>query len=135
MQQSKVGSYLPDKFGSFLLGSVQVNITSTGDVANFTLPFGQYTLRKVRVRSPSASVSGAALGLWTAASQGGTNLVANATLSNLTGTLTYQEMTLTSAANSTILTNSTSIYVNVGTGSSGNTVFIDFYGDAVTNQM
>ena len=135
MQQSKVGAYLPDKFGGFLLGSVQVSIGSTGDAANFSLPFGQYTIRKIRLRSPSASVTGAALGIWTAASQGGTNIVANASLTNLSANLTYQESTLTSAANSTIFTNSTTLFVNVGTASSGNTIFIDIYGDAVPNQL
>ena len=135
MQLSRVANLLPDSFGLFRYASQQVSIAATGDALNFSIPVGQFTLRKIRVRSPSASVSGAALGIWTAASQGGTNIVANATLSNLTGVLTYQEMTLTSAANSTILTSATSFYVNVGTGSAGNTVFIDFYGDAIPGQL
>ena len=61
--------------------------------------------------------------------------MANASLTNLSANLTYQESTLTSAANSTIFTNSTTLFVNVGTASSGNTIFIDIYGDAVPNQL
>jgi len=135
MSASKVGQNLPDSFGFFKLGTKQFSIAATGDAGTIGFTFGQFTVRKIRVRSPSASVTGAALGVWTAASQGGTNVVANATLSNLSSALTYQELTITAAANAAIFTSSTTFYVNVGTGSAGNTVWIDFYGDPVTDQL
>lgn len=135
MSGNRVGPLLQDNFGGFRLASRLVNIASTGDALSFSIPFGQFTVRKIRLRNPSANVSAGALGIWTAASQGGTNVVANASLTNLTATLTYQESTLTSAANSTIFTSATTFFVNVGTGVAGATVYVDVYGDPVTDQL
>jgi hypothetical protein len=137
MSASKVSALLPDSFGGFKLGSRQFSIGATGDSVTgpISFPYGQFTVRKIRLRNPSASVTGAALGIWTAASQGGTNIVANASLTNLSASLTFQEATLAAAAGTTIFTSSTTFYVNIGTASSGNTVYIDFYGDPVTDQL
>lgn len=137
MSASKIGNLLPDGFAGYKLGTRQFSIGATGDstTGSISFPVGQFTIRKIRLRTPSASVTGAALGIWTAASQGGTNIVANASLTNLSATNTYQESTLTSAANSTIFTSATTFFVNIGTASSGNTIYIDFYGDPVTDQL
>jgi len=135
MAGNRVSNFTQDYFGGFRLATRLVNIASTGDALSFSVPFGQFTVRKIRLRNPSANVSAGALGIWTAASQGGTNIVANASLTNLTATLTYQESTLTAATNSTIFTSATTFFVNVGTGVAGATVYIDVYGDAVTDQL
>ena len=135
MAGTKVGPYLQDKFSGFQLATRLVNIASTGDALFFSVPFGQFTVRKIRLRTPSGNVSAGALGIWTAASQGGTNIVANASLTNLTASLTFQESTLTAAANSTIFTSATTFYVNVGTNVAGATLYIDMYGDCVTDQL
>ena len=78
----------------------------------------------------SGNASAGFIGFWDTAAQGGNNLVANAQLSSLTTNLTYQEMTLTAAANTTILTSST-IFPNVGTAVTNGTVDIDIYGDII----
>lgn len=135
MAGTKVGSFMQDKFGGYLLASRLVTIGSTGDALSFAIPFGQYTIRKVRLRNPSANVSAGALGIWTAASQGGTNIVANASLTNLTANLTFQESALATAAGTTIFTAATTLFVNVGTGVAGATVYVDVYGDAVPDQL
>lgn len=135
MAGNRVAAFMQDKFSGFLLASRLVNIASTGDALSFAIPFGQYTIRKVRLRNPSTNVSAGALGIWTAASQGGTNIVANASLTNLTANLTFQESTLAAAAGATIFTAATTLFVNVGTGVAGATVYIDVYGDAVTDQL
>jgi hypothetical protein len=135
MAGNRVSNLTQDNFGNFKLGSRLVTIGSTGDALFFSLPFGQFTVRRIRLRNPSASVTAGALGVWTAASQGGTNVVANASLTNLSATLTYQESTLTAAANSTIFTSATTFYINVGTAVAGASLFVDFYGDVVTDQL
>lgn len=135
MAGNRVGPLMQDNFGNFRLASRLVSLNATGDALFFSVPFGQFTVRRIRVRNPSASVTGAALGIWTAASQGGTNIVANVTLSSLSANLTYTELTLVSGVNTTIYTNATTFYVNVGTASVGNTLYIDLYGDPVTDQL
>ena len=135
MSSQRVANLTQDSFGGFRLASRLVSIGATGDALFFSVPIGQFTVRKIRVRNPSASVTGAALGIWTAASQGGTNIVANVTLSSLSGTLTYTELTLVSGVNTTIYQNTTTFYVNVGTAAAGATLYIDIYGDPVTDQL
>lgn len=135
MAGQRVANLTQDNFGFFKLASRLVNIASTGDALFFSVPIGQFTVRKIRLRNPSGNVSAGALGIWTAASQGGTNIVANASLTNLTATLTFQESTLAAAAATTIFTTATTFYVNVGTGVAGATLYIDVYGDAVTDQL
>ena len=135
MQLDNLSQLLPDAFAGWKLVTAQVSMNATGDATILGIPSGLYSIRKIRVRSPSASMTGAALGVWTGASQTGTNIVANTTLSNLSATATYQELTLTSAANSTLFSFPTQYYINVGTASTGNTLYIDIYGDNVTGQM
>ena len=132
MQANRVANLLPSSFSNFLLATRRgVVLTNTGDAVQIGIPFAQYRVRKIVVRSPSANVSAGFLGVWTAASQGGTNLVANAQLSSLTTALNYQEMTITAAGNITILT-AASLFVNVGTAVAGATVEIDVYGDVIS---
>jgi len=143
MNLNNVGALYPSNFGGFLLASVQnCSIGATGDVtppgkstAGIGIPAAQYRVRKIVVRSPlilgvSGNASAGFIGFWDTAAQGGNNLVANAQLSSLTTNLTYQEMTLTAAANTTILTSST-IFPNVGTAVTNGTVDIDIYGDII----
>jgi len=135
MEADRVASLWPWQFGNFLLATRRaVPIGSTGDVVAIGIPFAQYRVRKVVVRSPSASVSAGFLAVWTAPGGTGTNIVANAQLSSLTGTTSYQEMTITAAGNTTILT-ATSLFINVGTAVAGQTVDIDIYGDPIPDRM
>jgi hypothetical protein len=135
MDQNAVENRWPWNFGNFLLATRRaLSIGSTGDAGSIGIALAQYRVRKIVVRSPSASVSGAFLAVWTAAGGTGTNLVANAQLTNLTTALTFQEMTLTATANLTIFT-AAALFINVGTASSGNTVDIDIYGDPIPDRM
>lgn len=136
MDIDAVSRMWPWQFGNFLLGTIRgLSIAGTGDKGTIGMPYAQYRVRKVVVRSPNIDVSAGALGVWTAASQGGTNLVANATLTGLTTTLKYLEMTITAAGNNTILAGPGGLFVNTGTGVAGGTVDIDVYGDLIPGRM
>lgn len=140
---TRVGNLIGSNFGNFLLASVKgVPVSATGDVtipgalsAGIGMPFTQYRIRKVAVRSglisgASGDVSSVNIGFWDAAAQGGNNIVANAALTNLTTNLKYQEMTITATGNNTILVSGT-LFPNVGTSLANATVEIDVYGDVI----
>jgi hypothetical protein len=113
------------------------NINATGDI-QIAIPFAQFRIRKIVCRNPlvagvSGSVTGAAVGLYTAAAQGGTAIAAvgSNTLSNLSANLTFQELTLAAAAGNTIFTGPATYYFNVGTNVTNATIEVDIYGDIV----
>jgi hypothetical protein len=114
-----------------------VNAGVTGDTL-FGIQFQQFRIRKIVARNPlilgvSGNASGATLGLYTAAAQGGTGIavVGSNTLSNLTANLTFQELTLAAAAGNTIFTGPATYYLNIGTAVTNATIEVDVYGDIV----
>lgn len=133
MGPNKVANAWPWEFGYFLLATVRgISIASTGDAEIVGIPFAQYQVRRVTVRSPSISVAAGFVGLFTAAGGTGTTIVANAQLSSLTATLTAQDMTV--AAATTILT-ADSLYFRVGTAVAGATVDLDIFGSVIPDRM
>ena len=95
MDANKVGSLLPQQFGGILLGKlIGANMNSTADqqITMFSNP-SKFILRRIVVTNASISLSTAAGGVYTAASKGGTAVVAAA---RLTPRLQRQRFSLTS---------------------------------------
>lgn len=141
-----IGKLLGSNFDGFLLASVKaVPVSATGDVtipgsavAGIGIQAQSYRVRKVVVRQGLVSgvtgdVSSVALAIWDAAGGTGNNIVANTTLTGLTGTTKYFEMTITATGNSTVITSST-LFINVGTSLANATIEIDIYGDVTVGR-
>ncbi|MGA3308680.1 MAG: hypothetical protein ABSD08_08700 [Xanthobacteraceae bacterium] len=98
-----------------------VNLNSTGDTAiTINLPTGitNYKVLEMLVWNASTSLTTAKMGLYTAASQGGTNVIAQTALSAVTNTSANSTSSSTSIAGSgvaTIWLTATTLYLNVGT--------------------
>ncbi len=112
----------------------------TGSVPGFGIAASNYTLRKFRCRN-SRDVNGATkdnsaavISLFTAAGGTGTTLISAQTLSNLTAIAAYQEVTLATAANNTVLS-TTPLFLNIGTAVSGGFIDIDIYGDLIPGAL
>jgi predicted O-methyltransferase YrrM len=113
-----------------LLGvATGVNLSKTGDaavipVANTT----NYSVFQVIFTNASASLSSAYAGVWTAANQGGTNIVANAALSANTSAPVVSQATVAT----TNTQSAQNLYVNVGTAQAA-TVDVYVYGYDFSN--
>lgn len=151
-----VANLFPHAFGGLLLATLSaagtsydlpgnaqqpLNVGATGDTL-VGFPFAQFRIRRIVARNPlvagvSGSIGSATLGLYTAASQGGTAIAAvgSNTLSNLTTNLTFQELTLAAAAANTIFTGPVQLYLNVGTAVTNGTCEVDIYGDLSFGRM
>ena len=88
-----------------------VNLNATGDTLIPVVTCTTYSVSNVIVTNASISLSTAAAGLFTAASAGGTAIVANAALSACTGPTIVSQRTVASTAAAT----SQTLYFNVAT--------------------
>lgn len=89
-----------------------VNVNATGDTAILNvINASSYSVFQVVCTNASTSLTTAAAGLFTAASAGGTAIVANAALSGLTGATVVSQRTVASTAVAT----AQQLYLNVGT--------------------
>lgn len=139
--------------GILLFSGFKVSVGATGDVtlggtgslitgggAGFGIPASAYTVRKVRCRNSrdvngaTKDNSGAIINLWTGAGGTGTQLISSQTLTNLTANTAYQEVTLATAANNTVLTAPT-LFLNIGTNVAGGFIDIDIFGDLIRGQL
>ncbi len=141
MDANRVANLLPNRFGSFQLGSaIGVNLNATGDTLITLLGNpAKYRITKIAVTNSSvASPSTVNLGIFTAASAGGTAIVTAGTLlsSGLATTAAILNLTIVTAVGNTVLTNATAggIYLNVATAQ-GTTATCDVYvwGDIIQN--
>jgi len=118
-----------------LLASYQsVNLATTGDTVLPVLNTGSYSVSNVIVTNASTNLSTATVpfaGVFTAPGASGTAIVANATLSALTGSTVVSQRTVASTAAQT----GQNLYFNVGTASSyAATVDVFVYGYDLTFQ-
>lgn len=97
--------------------SVDINSAAT-DVAEFTIPYSKYIVRRVTITNASTSLgaSAATLGVFTAATGGGTTIVTDATITALSAASKFTDMTIALNADSTT---SSSIFVRNGTAHGG----------------
>ena len=106
--------------------------------ANATVGSGGVIVRRITVNNPIGNISNVIISVTTSSDGNISNaVVANSTLTNLTGAGTYQDLTIASPYNSSsAITGFTTqaLYVNVNTGSGNvaNTATIAVYGDVVS---
>jgi hypothetical protein len=106
--------------------------------ANATVGSGGVIVRRITVNNPVGSIANVVISVTTSSDGNISNaVVANSTLTNLTGAGTYQDLTIASPySSSSAITGFTTqaLYVNVNTGSGNvsNTATIAVYGDVVS---
>ena len=150
-----VSQYYLDSFGNGRIAvSQQTTFNTTGNAtvtgiklpllnggltnANATVGSGGVIVRRITVNNPIGNISNVIISVTTSSDGNISNaVVANSTLTNLTGAGTYQDLTIASPYNSSsAITGFTTqaLYVNVNTGSGNvaNTATIAVYGDVVS---
>ena len=135
MNANHVGSLYPNGFGNFAVArAVTVDVGSTGN-AVAQLPVvggGEYIVRRITVANANKSIATANVTILTSNDGNASNAVSNATvLSSVNGTTKWQDLTLATAAATTVY-DAGSLYVKVNTAVSGGTCDIVVYGDIVT---
>jgi hypothetical protein len=135
MNANHVGSLYPDSFGSFgVAQAVTVSVGSTGNaVAQLPVVGGtSYIVRRITVANANKSIATANVTILTSNDGNASNAVSNATvLSSVSGTDKWQDLTLATAAATTVYS-AGSLYVKVNTAVSDGTCDITVYGDVVT---
>lgn len=114
---------------NLLASAVGVSINAAGTDVSVSVRAGLYIVRHVVITNPSTSlgISLATLGVFTAASGGGTVVVAPAILTGLTTASKFADMTL--ALTSSTLTAATLFLRNVIAHGSAATVDVYLFGD------
>lgn len=132
MDANRVGASYPDHFGSYrLAGQQSVSLASTGDVTTLVaMEATKYIVRRITLSNFSGSATTVNVGVFTAASGGGTTIVADAALGATAIANGYKDLTLATAANANVQTSQV-LYVNVSTGNTAVTCDINLYGDIV----
>lgn len=103
-------SAVPNQYAGTLKAFVRLLNLMAGapvDLAPIFIPSTKYVPIRDLVYNPTADLSAATLGLYTAAAAGGTNIIAPVLLASLTGVGTYQELSI--AALSSVITAATLI--------------------------
>ena len=150
-----VGQFTLDSFGNGRIAvSQQTTFNTTGNAtvtgiklpllnggltnANATVGSGGVIVRRITVNNPVGNIANVVISVTTSSDGNISNaVVANSTLTNLTGAGTYQDLTIASPYNSSsAITGFTTqaLYVNVNTGSGNvsNTATVAVYGDVVS---
>ena len=132
MDANAVGRLYPDSFGNFRLSEqTGVSLNSTGDATELVAQAAtKYIVRRIVLSNFSGNGSGANVGVFTAASAGGTTIAADQTISGATGTTKFVDLTLASAANTDVQT-ARVLYVNVSANAAV-TCDVALYGDIVS---
>jgi len=118
--------------GSVLLGKVvSANLNSAGSDNAVAVPFSKYIIRKVVVTNVSTSlaISVATVGVYTSSGGGGSTVVTAATLTALTGSTKFVDMTIALSADST--TASTLYVRNVLANGAPATADVYIFGDVL----
>ena len=135
MAANKVGNALPNQFGGILLGKlIGANMNSTADQQITLLDNpSKFILRRIVVTNASISLSTAAGGVYTAASKGGTAVVAAIqAYSALTTSALFLDLTLstTSNASTTVKSSIPNLYLSLTTAQgAAATADVYVYGD------
>jgi hypothetical protein len=150
-QSDSVAQLTSTSFGNFLLASAtQVSLSAVGNAVvalpilsggltkgNATTYSGSVIIRRVTIQNPSGNASAGNVTILTSNDGNTSNAVTTAagtTLSNLTGTGTWQDLTIISPFTTTVVNgyNTQAFYLLVNTGGNvAQTVDIRIYGDTV----
>ena len=135
MDANKVGSLLPQQFGGILLGkliSADMNSTSDQRIVMFSNP-SKFILRRIVVTNASISLTTAAGGVYTAASKGGTAVVASSqAYSSLSASTLFLDLTLNTSgsASTTVKSSIPNLYLSLTTAQgAAATADVYVYGD------
>lgn len=135
MDANKVGSLLPQQFGGILLGKlISANMNSTDDqrIVMFSNP-SKFILRRIVVTNASISLTTAAGGVYTAASKGGTAVVASSqAYSSLSASTLFLDLTLNTSgsASTTVKSSIPNLYLSLTTAQgAAATADVYVYGD------
>lgn len=138
MDANKVGNLLPQQFGGILLGSkIAADFNSTSDqiITIFSNP-SKYIVRRIVVTNASTSLTTAAGGIYTAASKGGTAIVAAAqAYTSLTASTLFLDLTLSATGNAstTVKSSIPNLYLSLTTAQgAAATADVYVYGDILT---
>lgn len=129
-----VATNLPTNFGQYVIAtSGPVSLATTGNtVANLTVEASSYIVRRI-VATANGSIASANVSILTSSDGATANAIANnITLSTVSASTKYQDLTLVSAATSTVYTApALFLVVNTASGNS-NAAVITVYGDPLT---
>jgi len=135
MDANKVGNLLPQQFGGILLGKlISANMNSTNDqrIVMFSNP-SKFILRRIVVTNASISLTTAAGGVYTAASKGGTAVVASSqAYSSLSASTLFLDLTLSTSgsASTTVKSSIPNLYLSLTTAQgAAATADVYVYGD------
>jgi hypothetical protein len=135
MDANKVGNLLPQQFGGILLGkliSADMNSTSDQRIVMFSNP-SKFILRRIVVTNASISLTTAAGGVYTAASKGGTAVVASSqAYSSLSASTLFLDLTLSTSgsASTTVKSSIPNLYLSLTTAQgAAATADVYVYGD------
>ena len=138
MDASRVANELPNRFGGILLGSlIAANFNSTADqiITIFDNP-AKYIVRRIIVTNASTSLTTAAGGVYTAASKGGTAIVAASQVyTSLTASTLFLDLTLSATGNAstTVKSSIPNLYLSLTTAQgAAATADVYVYGDILT---
>ena len=132
MDANAVGRRYPDGFGNIRLAEqTGVSLDATGDATTLVAQDAtKFIVRRITLSNFSAAANGANVGVFTAASGGGTAIAADQTISGATSTAKFVDLTLASAANTDVQTTRV-LYVNVSANAAA-TCDVTLYGDIVS---
>ena len=132
MDANHVGSNYPNEFGSYRLASLPgQSLATAGDTNLVVMEASKYIVRRITLTNFSANAAAAKVGVYTAASRGGTAIATSATYSGADSTSAYVNMTLSAAANANVVSTQ-ALFFNVETAASGVTCDVNLYGDIVS---
>jgi hypothetical protein len=146
-QSDSVAQNTPINFGSYALASAQgVALSATGNAVvalpilggGLTANTGSIIVRRITVSNPANTAGGtvpnlatANISILTSSDGNASNAIASAqTIGNVTGSLTYQDLTLAAGA-ATASYNVNALFVKVNTAVANSAVQITVYGDVV----
>jgi len=135
VNSNRVGANLPTNFGNFAVAQTgPINFVATGNaVATLAIEGSTYIVRRITVAGATGNIALANVAIYSSSDGNASNIItSNTVLSTVTNTTTFQDLTLASAANTTVYS-AGALFVKVNTASgNNNTAFITVFGDVVT---
>lgn len=132
MDANAVGRSYPDAFGNYRLAEqTAVSLNTTGDATTLVAQAAtKYIVRRIVLSNFSGNAAAANVGVFTAASGGGTAIASTQTITGATGSTKFVDLTLASAANTDVQT-SRVLYFRVSANAAV-TCDVSLYGDIVS---
>ena len=132
MDANHVGANYPDAFGNRRLAKqTGVSLAANGDATTLVAQEAtKYIVRRITLSNFSGSATAVNVGVFTAASGGGTAIVADAALGANAIAGGFRDLTLATAANANVQTSQV-LYVNVSAAANV-TCDVALYGDIVS---